>query len=354
MSRLKINALKENHRFSGSTERRGGENKMALGKVDRRRFFGLILAGGAASAISVGESVGAVPPQRRRRTPHLSPAEMDAIEQALGKKGRYVEEEAVYTVALPRNDLKVRIKGDEVPVPFGFGGWVSFKKTLDGRQAVLMSDIVLREEEVNPLISSVQEQGLEVSALHNHFFYEEPRIFYLHVHGRGPVGELARRYANAIQATPLFPAHQPEARPPERLANEVFDLPALDRIVGFRGVINGPTYKYTVGRTDLRVLAMGTEITTTMGLNSWAAVAGRPERAHIAGDMAMQESEVNAVIRALRRHDLEIVALHHHMLGERPRIIFLHYYGRGPVEALVRGFRAALSALGTPEGHEKS
>ena len=328
---------------------------MTVGLVDRRRFLGLMMAGGTARAMSsirVEETPGLS--QRRRRTPLLSPAEMVAIEEALGKKGRYVEEEAVYTVALPRNDVSVRIKGEDVPTPFGFAGWVSFKKTLDGRRAVLMSDAVLREEEVNPLISSAQEQGLEVSALHNHFFYEEPRIFYLHLHGIGSVVELARRYANAIRATRLFPANQPNPRPPQRRADEIFDLVALDQIVGFRGVVNGPVYKYTAGRADLTVRAMGTEITTTMGLNSWAALAGEPERAHIAGDIAMLESEVNAVIRALRRHNLEIVALHHHMLGEMPRIIFLHYYGRGPVEALVATFRVALSELGRHKGHAGS
>lgn len=325
---------------------------MAVGLVNRRHFLGLMMVGGTASALS-SIRVEATPglSQRRRRTPPLSPAEMAAIEEAVGKKGRYVEEEAVYTVALPRNDVTVRIKGEDVPIPFGFAGWVSFKKTLDGRRTILMSDTVLREEEVNPLISSAQEQGLEVSALHNHFFYEEPRIFYLHLHGIGSVAELARRYANAIKATPLFPANQPNPRPPQRLANEIFDLVALDQIVGYRGVVNGPTYKYTVGRADLTVRAMGAEITTTMGLNSWAALAGQPERAHIAGDIAMLEAEVNAVIRALRRHSLEIVALHHHMLGEMPRIIFLHYYGRGPVEGLVAGFRGALSELGRHKGH---
>lgn len=328
---------------------------MAVGFVHRRHFLGLIMAGGASSALS-SRRVAAMPglSQRRGRTPPLSPGEMAFVEEALGKKGRYVEEEAVYTIALPRNDLTVRIKGEDVPIPFGFGGWVSIKKTLDGRRAVLMSDTVLREDEVNPLISSALEQELEVSALHNHFFYEEPRIFYLHLHGMGSVAELARRYANAIKATPLFPANQPIPHPPHRLANEIFDLAALDRIVGFRGVVNGPTYKYTVGRGDLTVRAMGAEITTTMGLNSWAALAGRPERAHIAGDIAMLEAEVNAVIRTLRRHNVEIVALHHHMLGETPRTIFLHYYGRGPVEALVAGFRAALSELGRHRGHRGS
>jgi hypothetical protein len=116
--------------------------------------------------------------------------------------------------------------------------------------------------------------------------------------------------------------------------------------VGLAGKVNGPIYKYVVGRDDLRVIAMGAEITTAIGLNTWAAFAGQSEAAHIAGDVAMREKEVNSVIRVLRKHNLEIVAVHQHMLGEQPRIIFLHYYGRGPASTLAEGFRATLDQLG--------
>jgi hypothetical protein len=309
---------------------------MSARTLSRRQLFRMMAASGACCAAQMASNAAA-------KTPHISAEEMAAIEYAFGKKGRYVQAEATYTLPLPRNDLQVRIKGDRLPAQFGFGGWVSIKKTLDGRSAVLMSDTVLLEGEVNKLISSAQDQGLKISALHNHFFYEEPRIFYMHLAGVGSVADLARRYAAAIRDTPLW-AGRPQSS--ERAVGEIFDLAALDRIVGQKGAPNGPTYKYTVARRDLTVMAMGAEVTAAMGLNSWAALAGAPDRAHIAGDIAMLESEVNAVIRALRRHDLEIVALHHHMLGERPRIIFLHYYGRGPAQALARGFRAALDQLG--------
>ncbi len=117
------------------------------------------------------------------QTPPLSMEAMAALDAALGKKGSYVEAEATYTTPLPRADLKVSVQGDPVPTGLGFGGWVSIKRTLDGRSAVLMSDTVLLQEEVNPLISAAHANGLEISAIHNHFFYEEPRIFYMHVHG---------------------------------------------------------------------------------------------------------------------------------------------------------------------------
>lgn len=277
----------------------------------------------------------------------FSADEMQAIEQGLGKKGSVVAEQAVYTVPLPRNDLKMTIQGEAVPIPFGFGGWVAFKKGQDGN-TVLMSDTVLLQDEVNPVISAAHENGIEVTAIHNHFFFEEPRVFYMHVHGMGSeAGRLAKSYANAIQPSKLHPANQPPpGPPPARTAADLFDLQQLAKIAGHEGQANGPVYKITVGRPDLNVMAMGAEITTAIGLNSWAAFAGDRERARIAGDIAMLEPEVNPVIHALRAHDLNVVALHQHMLGERPRIIFLHYYGTGRPETLAQGFRAALDELG--------
>ena len=315
----------------------------------RREMLRATAVLGAAGAAGLQGVTQVVEASVISRTPPMSQNDMTAVDGALGRKGRYVESEAVYTVPLPRNDLKVSIKGEAVPIPFGFGGWVSFKKTTDRRSAVMMSDTVLLEEEVNPLISAAHANGLEVSAIHNHFFYESPRIFYMHLHGMGDTADLARRYAAAIRNTKLFPANQPataSANAAARTGKEIFDLPALDKIVGHTGTVNGPTYKYIVGRNDLRIMAMGAEMTASIGLNSWAAFAGEQDAAHIAGDMAMLEPEVNSVIRVLRQNNLEVVALHHHMLGEQPRIIFLHYYGRGPATTLAQGFRAALGQLG--------
>jgi hypothetical protein len=281
------------------------------------------------------------------KTPAITAAEIAAIDSALGKKGSYKEAESVYTTPLPRNDLKMKIKGEPVPIPFGFGGWVSFKKTVDGKSAVVMSDTVLQMEEVNPLISAAHANGLEIGAIHNHFFYEEPRIFYMHIHGIGTIEELAKKYADTIRDSKIFPANQPApSAPPAVTGKENFDLPALDAIVKYTGTVNGPTYKYTVGRSDLKVMMMGVEMTTNIGLNTWASFAGKQDDAHIAGDIAMLQSEVNSVIKTLRLHNLEVVAVHNHMLGDDPHMIFLHYYGRGNAAALAQGFRAAMDVLG--------
>jgi hypothetical protein len=288
------------------------------------------------------------------KTPALTPAEMAAIEAAIGKKGSYKETEATYTIPMPRNDLKVTLKGEHVPIPFGFGGWVSIKRTMDGKSAVIMGDNVLLQEEVNPLITAAQANGLEIGAIHNHFFYEEPRIFYMHIHGMGEPEDLAKRYAKAISETKISPKNQPPAGPPPaKTGKDIFDVTKLNSIIKYEAAINGPTIKYTIGRSDLTVRAMGAEMTTNIGLNTWASFTGSMESAHIAGDVAMLEHEVNSVIRTLRTCGLEVVSVHNHMLGDTPHMIFLHYLGTGPAVQLAESFRAALDQLGNGSGKMK-
>jgi hypothetical protein len=218
-------------------------------------------------------------------------------------------------------------------------------------QQSLMSDCVLLQEEVNPLISAVHANGLEVSAIHNHFFYEEPKIFYMHVHGTGPAEELAKKYASAIAQTKISPKNQPPAGPPPaRMGNDIFNTAQLNGIVKYEAAVNGPTIKYTIGRNDLTIMAMGAEMTASIGLNSWASFTGSMDSAYIAGDIAMQEHEVNDVVKSLRSNNIEVVALHNHMLGDNPRMIFLHYLGKGQATALAQGFRAALDQLGKSRG----
>src|SRR5438128_969307 len=151
---------------------------MENGNLSRRDLLRSAAVAGVASATALTAARRAE--ARDRPGAALTAEEMAAVDQALGKKGNLVQDQGVYTVPLPRGDLKMTIQGDPVPIPFGFGGWVSFKKTRDGRSTVLMSDTVFLQEEVNGVISAAQANGIEVTAIHNHFFYEEPRIFYMH------------------------------------------------------------------------------------------------------------------------------------------------------------------------------
>jgi hypothetical protein len=288
--------------------------------------------------------------QTAQATPALTQAERDAIDAALGKKGAYNESQATHVIGLPRNDLTVTVKGEPTPTPLGFGGWAAFKRTLDGKTAVFMSDNVLLEEEVNPLIDAVLAAGLQIGAIHNHFLYESPRIVYMHVHGMGDPAELAKSYAAALANSKILPKNQPLPTPPPRTAKEIFDTAALDAIVGKTGVVNGPAFKYTVGRNDLKITEMGAEMTAAIGLNTWCTFVGTPESAVVAGDVAMLAHEVNPTIRLLRQAGIEVCALHSHMLTENPRILFMHYLGRGRAEDLAKIFRTVLDGLGKPAG----
>lgn len=285
------------------------------------------------------------------KTPALTTEEIAVIDAAIGKKGMYKEAEATHITPLPRNDLKVSVKGEPVPISFGFGGWVSIKKTMDGKSAVLMSDCVLLQEEVNPLISAAHVNGLEISAIHNHFFYEEPRIFYMHIHGKGSPEDLARKYAKTISETKISPKNQPPVgTPPAITGKDIFDMSQLNGIIKYEAAVNGPTIKYTIGRDDLKITAMGAEMSPSIGLNTWASFTGTMDKAFIAGDVAMLEHEVNPVIKTLRTNNIEVVAVHNHMLGDKPHMIFLHYFGIGQALLLAKGFRAALDQLGKENG----
>jgi uncharacterized protein DUF1259 len=270
------------------------------------------------------------------------PAEYQQVLKITGKTGDYKAN--VLKVNLPRNDIHVTIDNLAVPTPFGFGGWFAMTKG-DGGDDVMMGDLVLLQEEVNPVMSALLDHGLEVTALHNHFFWESPRIFYMHVHGHGKPAELAEQIKPALE---LFGKSTPAASGAQASApaNPTLDTARIAKLVGHDGEQNGAVYKITVGRDDIKLKEMGATINARMGLNTWAAFYGTNEDAVIAGDVAMLENEVTPTLKALRAHGLDVVAIHHHMIDTRPVVIFLHYWGRGPAEKLATGFKSALDQAG--------
>ncbi len=274
------------------------------------------------------------------------PPDYQEVLKLLSRSGDY--KAGVLKVNVPRNDLRVTIAGRPTPTPFGFGGWVAMTKG-DGGQEVLMGDLVLSQEEVNPVLSALLDHGIEVTALHNHFFWDEPRLFFLHLHGHGKAADLARELKPALDKIG-HGSHGPAATP-SPASSASLNTEALARITGHPGEQLGPVYKITVGRDDLAVKEMGALINARMGLNSWAAFAGSDADAQIAGDIAMREAEVNPVLKALRAHGFDIVAIHHHMLATEPTVIFLHYWGHGPAPKLAEGFRATLDQLGKGAAH---
>ena len=272
------------------------------------------------------------------------PAEYDQVLKALGKQGDFKAD--VLKVNIPRNDLKVTIDGVATPTPFGFGGWLAMTKGDHGE--VMMGDLVLTQDEVNPVMSALLDNGLEVTALHNHFFFEEPRIFYMHVMGHGSAADLAKMAKPAVDLIGHVPSTHPASGTSASSGAQPGKLDAakIAQIAGHEGEQTGPVYKITVGRDELKLKEMGALINARMGLNTWAAFYGNDQQAMIAGDVAMLENEVQPVLKALRSHGLDVVAIHHHMTGTRPVIIFLHYWGKGSADQLATGFRAALDQLG--------
>jgi len=275
------------------------------------------------------------------------PAAYQTVLSTLGKTGDF--KDGVLKVNVPRHDVRVTIAQRPAPTPFGFGGWIALTKASDGTD-VMMGDLVLTEDEVNPVMSAVLNNGLDVTALHNHFFWEQPRMFYMHVHGMGTSADLTRRIKPALdlidQAAKRAPA------PPSAASAPVgaLDSAALATIIGHPGETNGPVFKITIGRPDLDVREHGAAINARMGLNTWAAFTGTSADAMVAGDVAMLDHEVTPVLKALRTNGLNVVAIHHHMTDVAPAVIFLHYYGTGPAATLAQGVRAALDLLGkTPK-----
>ena len=275
------------------------------------------------------------------------PAEYQQVLSTLGKQGDYKAN--VLKVNIPRNDLSVTVAKVRTPTPFGFGGWVALTKGTGGME-VLMGDLVLTQDEVNPVMSALLDSGIEVTALHNHFFWDEPRIFYMHVHGHGTAADLAGKLKPAVDliGKGAGGAAAPALAPSAPAAAGKLDTARVAKIVGTEGEQTGDVYKITIGRDDLKLTEMGAAINARMGLNTWAAFVGTNDNAAIAGDVAMLAKEVTPVLKALRKNGLDVVAIHHHMTGTEPTVFFLHYWGTGPAETLATAFRAALAEIGRP------
>ncbi|HEY6128642.1 MAG TPA: DUF1259 domain-containing protein [Candidatus Acidoferrum sp.] len=268
------------------------------------------------------------------------PSAYQEVLKSLDRKGDF--KDGVLKVNIPRSDLKITVQGVATPTPLGFGGWVAFTKTTDGSD-VMMGDLVLLQEEVNPVMSALLDNGIEVTALHNHFFWDDPRVFYMHVHGMGKAADLARRVKPAFD---LIGHVKPPAITPTSGGGAAIDTAKIAQIVGHAGEQSGAVYKITVGRSDIAMKDHGAAINARMGLNTWAAFYGTQDDAVVAGDVAMLEGELTPVLKTLRKNGIDVVAIHHHMTEEKPLVIFLHYWGRGPADKLANAFKAALNELG--------
>ena len=264
------------------------------------------------------------------------------IEQLTGAKGVFDEKEGVFKVSVPRTDLKVEVGGVHVTPAMGLTCWAAFQRV--GDHTVVMGDQVLAPEQVNAVLDAALQNGLEVTALHNHFLWDSPRVMFLHVGGMGDEERLAAAIGKVFAK--IKETSGRAGGPPEDAidpAKTSLDPAAIERVLGRKGQLQNGVFKVTIGRTT----KMGDhEMGNAMGVNTWAAFAGSDGRAVVDGDFAMYENEVQGVLKALRAAGIDIVALHNHMIGETPRVVFLHFWGVGSSAGLAQGIRSALKIQG--------
>jgi hypothetical protein len=276
-------------------------------------------------------------------TPALA-AEPDwaQVAQALGKSGA-VQSGGVYRVGFPRTDLKVVLDGVTLRTGFALGGWVAFQPMGDqtmGDQTMVMGDLVLTQEEVNPVMRKLKEGGLEITALHNHLLRAEPMTLYMHVEGHGDPVKLA----SAIHAG-LALSKAPFAPPPGTAQPANIDMIGIDSIMGYRGQDSGGVYQFSIPRAQ-PVTDRGMPLPAPMG--AAIAINFQPtgfDTAAITGDFVLDAKEVNPVIGALQANGIDVTALHSHMLSEQPRMFFLHFWASNDALKLAKGLRAALDTI---------
>ena len=281
----------------------------------------LVLAG-----LVVGAPAFAAPPK--------APFDTAKVEELTGAKGAFNEKEGVFKVSVPRSDLSVTAAGVKLTPPMGLTSWAAFKKV--GKHTV-----VLLEDQVNPVMSVALESGLEVTALHNHFFWDSPKVMFMHIGGMGDEAQLAAAVGKVFAKIKETSGGKGEVLHADiDPAKSTLDPKKIDAALGASGELKSGVYKVTIGReTKMHGEAMG----NTMGVNTWAAFAGGDDKAVVDGDFAMLESELQGVLIALRGAGINIVAIHQHMTGESPRVMFLHYWGIGSTETLAKGLKAALA-----------
>ena len=276
-----------------------------------------------------------------------TPAEWKPVEQAIGKSGA-MQAGDVFKFSFPRSDLNVTARGVQIKPALALGSWAAFKKM--GDQAMVMGDLVLTEDEVSPVMMKLQQEGIEQTALHNHVLGESPRVMYMHISAHGSAEKIARsiRAALALTKTPLGPAASPA--PPQDLG---IDTKQLDQIIGHGGKANSGVYQFSVPRAE-KITESGMEVPPSMGVAT--AINFQPTgggKAAITGDFVMTASEVNPVSRALRENGIEVTALHSHMLGEEPRLFFMHFWANDDAVKLARGLRAALDKTNSAKAEGK-
>ncbi len=258
------------------------------------------------------------------------------VDEAIGRGAAVAGD--VHRYGFPRTDLTVTLDGVTIKPSFALGGWAAFKPAHGG--AMVMGDLVLLETEINPVLTKLIENGMEITAVHNHVLRGNPATFYMHIGGHGDPVKMAEviRSALALSKTP-FSSAAPVPAPAPAID---LDTAQLDQIIGVKGQPNGGVYQFNVPRRD-PITESGMTVPTAMG--SANAINFQPTgggKAAITGDFVITGDEVNPMLKALRANGIEVTALHSHMLTEQPRVFFMHFWANDDALKLAKGIRAAL------------
>lgn len=274
---------------------------------------------------------------------HAAGLDTNQIQQTIGIQGAWNAGEGVYKVTVPRTDVKITVDDWTMPPFMGLASWAAFTRQ-EADTTMVMGDTVLFQDEVNPVMSVALDNGLAVTALHNHFFYDEPKVYFMHISGSGDTKKLAaavRKMWDQIKAIRT-------ANPQPAITFGLAAMPATNAItgqtitdiLGTKGQANNGMFKVVIGRTTK--MPCGCQMTKDMGVNTWAAFAGTDDNALVDGDFAVHEDELQPVLKSLRKSGVNILAIHTHMTEETPRTLFLHYWGRGRAPDLARALKTAL------------
>jgi hypothetical protein len=267
----------------------------------------------------------------------------EKIDEITGLKGVLNEGEGVFKISVPRKDVEITVDQWKMPPFMGLTSWAAFMQGTK-TEAMVMGDLVLFEDEVNPAMSAALENGLSVTALHNHFFFDQPRVYFMHIGGEGQTSQLAKGVQSALSKVKEIRTKNPN--PSANLDGSIIPkqnsitAKPLEEVLGIKGQSKDGMFKAIFGRKTK--MACGCEVGKEMGINTWAAFAGSDDEAVVDGDFAVLEDELQPVLKSLRKSGINIVAIHHHMTHETPRILFLHYWGKGKAADLAKAVKIAL------------
>jgi hypothetical protein len=278
-----------------------------------------------------------IAPAARAADPPLDTA---AIESITGIAGTMNNAENVFKVSKPRTDIKVNVDRWALPPFMGITSYAAFMPVVGG--TMVMGDTVLLEDEVNPAMSAALDAGLEVTALHNHFFFDQPKVYFMHIGGMGDTARMARavkavydRIAQ-VRSGQAMPAN---AFPGDIPATSSISAAPIEEVFGAKSQSSNGMVKVVIGR---KTTMHGVDVGNEMGVNTWAAFAGSDQQAVVDGDFAMRENELQTILKTMRASGINIVAIHQHMTQETPRILFLHYWGKGKAVDLARAIKKAV------------